>query len=232
MKRLFFVTAITLAMGFSTLVHAALVDNGGGFIYDTDLNITLLQDAYYANTSHYITPAGRDVTTTAGLMTWDEATAWASGLTVGGVTGWRLPRTVDGPYVYGTDGTTTGGYNITSSEMGHLYYIELGNTAFTQSGYAPPVNKGPFADLLSAYWSGTEYATDSIFAWYFHFGIGSQSFCAKDYLDLFALAVHDGDVLGNGIVLPNGPPVPIPGSILLLAPGLVGLAAIRRRLKK
>ncbi|MCP4368694.1 MAG: hypothetical protein GY797_11375, partial [Deltaproteobacteria bacterium] len=39
---------------------------------------------------------------------------------------WRLPTTVDGPYVFGYDGTTTGGYNITNSEMGHLYYDELG----------------------------------------------------------------------------------------------------------
>jgi hypothetical protein len=48
-----------------------------------------------------------------------------------------------------------------------------------------------------------------------------------------AIAVHDGDVLGDGVVLPDGPsPTPIPGAILLFAPGLVALAAIRRRFKK
>ena len=46
--------------------HAALVDNGGGLIYDDKLNITWAQpDA---------------------LRTWDDANAWAAGLTLGGAT--------------------------------------------------------------------------------------------------------------------------------------------------
>ena len=42
---------------------------------------------------------------------------------------WRLPSAVDGTFQNGCDGTTTGGYNITSSEIGHLFYEELGNLA-------------------------------------------------------------------------------------------------------
>ena len=58
-------------------------------------------------------------------ISWDDST-------------WRLPATVDGPYVWGYDGTTTAGYNITSSEMGHLYYTELGNLAYCDtSGNCP-----------------------------------------------------------------------------------------------
>ena len=33
--------------------QAALVDRGGGMLYDTVLNITWLQDANYAKTSNY-----------------------------------------------------------------------------------------------------------------------------------------------------------------------------------
>ena len=34
-------------------------------------------------------------------------------------TGWRLPLTQD----------TTSGFNVTGSEMGHLFYVSLGNIA-------------------------------------------------------------------------------------------------------
>jgi len=40
------------------------------------------------------------------------------------------PDDWDGVWEYGVDGTTTAGYNITSSEMGHLYYTELGNDGY------------------------------------------------------------------------------------------------------
>ena len=88
--------------------------------------------------------------------TWENQVAWASGLesnlTVELKPGysvtwtnsnWRLPSTVDGPFVYGYDGTTTAGYNITSSQFGHLYYTELGNQGYFdtsgifQSGWGP-----------------------------------------------------------------------------------------------
>ncbi|MGB5298097.1 MAG: hypothetical protein WBN08_19130 [Thiogranum sp.] len=55
----------------STATSAALVDNGGGLIYDDVLDITWAQP---------------DVP-----RTWATANIWASGLTLGGVSGWRLP---------------------------------------------------------------------------------------------------------------------------------------------
>jgi len=84
-------------------------------INDTDRNITWLD---YSNAPD----------------TWQNQVSWAANLavTVNGVTydNWRLPATVDGPYVWGYDGTTTAGYNITTSEMGHLYYTELVNKGY------------------------------------------------------------------------------------------------------
>ena len=59
--------------GFTTLsANAELVDTGGGLIYDTVLDITWAQPDS--------TP-----------LQWDVANDWAAGLTLGGVSGWRLP---------------------------------------------------------------------------------------------------------------------------------------------
>ncbi len=75
---------------------------------------------------------------------------------------WRLPATLDGIWDPGTDGTTTAGYNITSSELGHLYYTELGNNAlYDTGGVVNPIhgliNKGDFDWLnILKYWSDTD----------------------------------------------------------------------------
>jgi hypothetical protein len=46
MKRLWVVlSALIMVIGVSVSAQATLIDNGGGFLYDTDLNITWLQDA-------------------------------------------------------------------------------------------------------------------------------------------------------------------------------------------
>jgi hypothetical protein len=171
-KFIVFLCVLCIAVaGFSTFAHAALQNNGGGLIYDTDLNITWYD--YTKSQAH-----------------WPDQMAWAAGLTVGGVTGWRLPRTVDGPLVFGYDGTTTTGYNITTGEMGHLFYTELVNKGYYDtSGNGPQagwgqVNKGPFTHLMSFpgwpteqsanYWSGTVNSYDTNEAWAFGFDLGLQ----------------------------------------------------------
>lgn len=130
-----------VALGLSGPAHASLVVSGTvnydgadrNLIYDNDLNITWLDS-------------------TKVYSTWSSQVNWAANLvlTVNGVTydNWRLPATVDGPFVWGNDGTTTDGYNITTSEMGHLFYTELHNKGFydTNGNYQPDhglTNKGP-----------------------------------------------------------------------------------------
>ncbi len=115
-KRSVFLSLLSLCvavLGSSTFVQADLVNNGNGLIYDTVLNITWYD---YAKSPD----------------TWDHQVSWAASLSVTDVnghsiTGWRLPTAVDGPYVVGYDGTTTAGWNITTSELGHLFYIGLDN---------------------------------------------------------------------------------------------------------
>ena len=145
-------------------------------------------------------------------QTW---TNWASGLSVdfGGTifTDWRLPSTVDDPYVYGTNGTTTGGFNITSSEMGHLFYTELGNKGYydTSGNYVGDgnwglINTGDFKTLKpEVYWSGTEHMPfpGSLEKWVFWFYNGRQEVIGNG--QMFALAVMDGDVAPEPIPEPN-----------------------------
>ncbi len=167
-------------------------------------------------------------------MSWDNAVAWVDGLeyydSVRGViwTDWRLPTILDGPDVYGWDGTTTRGYNIITSEMGYMYYENLGNLGYrsTDGTYPQPgygLNNTDLFDNLQSYtyWSGTDYNSNSNYAWYFNFRGGGQFPLTKNNT-YNAWAVHDGDIGA----------VPIPSSIWLLGSGLLGLVGVRRKLRK
>jgi hypothetical protein len=84
MKRVFMILATMVqVLGFViSTTHAEFINNGGGMIYDTNLNITWLQNANYAKSSGYDSD---------GLMTFNQASSWAASLIYGGIGGWRLP---------------------------------------------------------------------------------------------------------------------------------------------
>jgi hypothetical protein len=219
-----------MVLGFSIQANAALNLIGQGtstygtfnLIYDTDLCVT-----WY------------DFSATAD--TWQNQMDWASALSVtfgsNTYTDWRLPTTVDGIYAYGTDGTTTGGYNVTTSEMGHLFYTELGNAgAFDTSGNLSAcgvgttclTNTGDFQNLyvsavFSSYWSGTEYSANTSQAW----GIGlpglPQSNVAKIFSNGMALAVMDG----MAVV-----PEPISSTLFIVGGATLGFRRFRKKFNK
>jgi hypothetical protein len=185
---------------------ATNTDPSAVFEYDTDLNITWLRD-WNVN----------------GLHDWSTQVAWASGLTVGGFSGWRLPTTnTDSSSNCDRSFSAGGGFplqyygfNCTGSEMGHLYYAELGNPA-----RGPLAITDPFINMqLTGYWSGTEYAPNAVSAWLFRIDFGYQDFIPRGAL-LYAVAVRPGDV---------GAAVPEPGSLALLLGAMGALAAARCR---
>lgn len=224
-----------LAAVFTGSVQATLIDRGEfdgvNLIYDTDQNITWLQDANWAKTS------GADAD---GKMSWSDSNAWAAGLTIGGFTDWRLPTIVDrnnDGCNWGYNGTDCG-YNVdpTGSEMAYIFYLTLGNTgAFDTSGNGTGcggpslpclTNTGPFINLQADnHWSSTEYGPDPTSAWRFSFRDGGQDGAAansntKD-LHLFAWAVRDGDVA-----------VPAPSILAVLALGLCLVVVLQPRLDR
>lgn len=78
---------------------------------------------------------------------------------------WRLPTTLQPDPTCDDQGGGDGyGYNCTGSEIGHLWYVELGNTAGV-----PMSNTGGFQNLQpSVYWSATEVAQiPDLAAWVF-----------------------------------------------------------------
>lgn len=215
MKKFF---ALSL-LAISGAAQAALVDRGGGFIYDDVLNVTWLQDANYAQTSGYDAD---------GYMTWYGAMAWADGLSVydsvRNVTydDWRLPTTLQpDPTCTGQEPAHGGfppqGYvtNCTGSEMGHLWNVDGVST------YSSGLFLFQFSDIWDhTYWSGTEYVHNTQEAWNFWMSSGVQDTSFRTNHS-YAMAVRDGDVAASV--------VPIPAAVWLFCSGLGLLGWFRRR---
>ena len=206
------VSAGLISLGMAGSADAALVGRlaatPGGTdyqaYYDTEADLTWLADAN-AN----------------GFMTWADANAWAAGLTIGGVGGWRLPDTLqpDASCDYQSGGDSSG-YNCTGSEMGNLFYNVLGGSAGSSITTTHNANYDLFSNVQSStYWSATESAPDPYDAWGFNMGYGVQGRDYKTYGN-YAWAVQSGDV---------SEVVPVPAAVWLFGSGLMGLAGFARR---
>ena len=131
MRRIFSPTIVLITLfALTGITHVTLIDMEDGTIYNTDLQLTWLKDAGMG-----------------GLRNWYDALNWADNLVFAGFDNWRLPIAVTNP-----EGQNITTYNMTESELGHLYYTELGN-APALGGEAPPLNPALFINLEQrAYW--------------------------------------------------------------------------------
>jgi len=222
--------------------QAALIDRGGGFIYDDVLDITWTQNAGISSEVNWIAQAAwadslslydsvRDVT-------WDD---------------WRLPTVgpINGSsYLLNTtyNGTSDNGYALTTtngsdggwrdgdgtpvSEMGHMFYVNLMNLgACTATAQAPStciqqtnrvLSTGIFLNLTTdpfhAYWSNATASPGD--GWIFdpYSGFGART---TNLTRLWsAWAVRDGDVAPSV--------VPVPAAVWLFGSAL-GLVSVMRR---
>jgi len=233
----------------------ALYDRGNGLIYDDVLDITWLQDANYAHSSGYsLNNATENIYSISplkisadGQMAWEAAKNWAYNLTYMGFTEFRLPSTnfIDSNDVYtntcwANDGSCGRGFNITNSELGHMYYVNLENPSEVDENGNDQFPGNGIDNLNTNFLDSTSNQIKDFinisYAGQIWFAEGYQSYQSNAYRFItrngmqrdgakyqfgYAWAVHDGDI---GLA-----PVPLPAGITLFLSGLVGLGLMRGR---
>jgi hypothetical protein len=210
---------LVITLGLSTAANAALVSvlSGAG-IYDEDIGVTWLTDANLASSNTFeVSGINLD-----GSMSWTTAQSWIDAMNTANYLGyhdWRLPTTLQPDATCEYQFPTSYGLDCTGSELGHLFYSELGGVRNTSIADTHNINYNLFSNIqANYYWSGTEYVSGSS-AWDFGFGYGGQyvNDLSSNY---FVLALRSSDVV-----------VPVPAAFWLFGSGLIGLFGFMRRRK-
>ena len=121
-----------------------------------------------------------------------------------GTANWSLPSTPN----------QEGGYNISASQLGELFYTELDGSAY----YDIPGNSFFSNYQFHMFWLGTQNASSSNYEWYFYTGDGDQNTGYKN-LQMYTWAVVSGNVTS----------IPVPGAFWLFAAGIAGYFGLSKR---
>jgi hypothetical protein len=202
---------ILLGVGLlsATGANAALVSAlGGKVVNDTDLNITWLTNANLAASYSF----GVSGILGNGGMQWSSAQSWIGAMNAAdylGFNNWRLPTS-----------NTCGGNNCTGSEMGHLFYKELGGVAGSSILTKHNSNLALFQNvgLSRPYWSGTVAGSSNALSFNMFNGTQDNFYRGNSY---FVWAVRSGQV--------SAVPEPSTCAMLLAGLGLLGFTARRKK---
>lgn len=155
---------------------------GGKLVYDTDLNITWLADGNLPKSQ------GRGLASPSGAMRWDSARQYLALMNKEkylGVSTWRFPRILPG----------CAGYDCTYSELGHLFYLELGGQAgskLSASGDPDLVRFGNIEEGGGTFYWGEMTGGSNI--WSFSFSGGFQAQRSPSFNEHQLWPVFDGDI--------------------------------------
>lgn len=216
----------------TTIGHAVYTDSAGNtgsynLIYDADSPLGPITWLDYNNNN----------------ANWTNQTNWAAslnnlgeleyhlspGITMNWTGDWRLSARLSPE---GNDGQTdTLNYWKENSEMGHLFYSELG-LGLGDNTIAEVLNASEFNNLIASpslfsgwpgYWIGKTSENDSQTLFSFRF---------ENYNDVQLYpTIEIESAIIHGVAVRSGEisVVPIPGAIWLLGSGLIGLATLRKK---
>lgn len=171
---------------------------GNGLVYDTVLDITILTDFNYAQTSGYDAD---------GRMNFSGATSWADQLTYSSISDWRLASISELSYIFNTDLGTQVGTPTTNT---------AGDTSEQIANLSKVSNLQTFD-----YYSSTSYPCCGYVWGYYTGGLNNNNARAIDTsYELYTVAVASGDVAVAAV------PEPETWALCLLALGT--LTAVRQ----
>jgi hypothetical protein len=191
---------------FPPAKNSLVASPDGQIVHDQALDIYWLTDANLAATNTFgiqqgVNPNPKDPTyvniNPDGSMNYATAVAWINAMNAQDYLGhnnWRLPMTTGGGATYYITGSGIGD-EFQGSEMGELYYTELGAKAGSTILLPTTATEGPFSDFQPYYyWSGTQTAAAHANGnghGTFSFGSGFQS-ANINTNQMYVIPVFDG----------------------------------------
>lgn len=184
----------------------------GQMVYDRDRNITWLADANLAKTKTF----GVKGINPNGSMSWTKAQTWIAHMNNANYLGhhdWRLPRTPQGDEdrdcsIHTVRLQQGSGYHCKASELGELFYRELGGVAGSTLERTHVREAELFRNFQPyLYWSEADARQSKVGAWTFSFGNGFQgtNFFSNA---IYVIPVFDGEDAGSPL-RPSPPKTPL-----------------------